>query len=79
MRSGDCTNIPKSSGNQIAWSQCGAMRISSYWSCWAFSSTRGNRAGGGYVYAHSAFQFIDRASTAMVDGSETGDINSGSL
>ena len=23
------TNIPKSSGNQIAWGQCGAMRISS--------------------------------------------------
>ena len=74
IRNGDCTNIPKSSGNQIAWAQCGAMRIISYWSCWAFSSTCGNRVGGGYAYAHSAFQFIDRA-----DGSGTGDTNSGSL
>ena len=79
IRSGDCTNIPKSSGNQIAWGQCGAMRISSHWSCWAFSSTRGNRAGCGYAYAYNAFQLIDRASTAMADGSGTGDTNSGSL
>ena len=50
----ETTNIPKSSGNQIAWGQCGAMRISSHWSCWAFTSTCGNRAGGGYAYAHSA-------------------------
>ena len=56
----------------MAWGQCAAMRISSYWSCWAFSSTHGNRAGGGYAYAHSAFQLIDRASTAMADGSGTG-------
>ena len=71
--------VPKSSGNQIAWGQCGVMRISSYWSCWAFSSTRGNRPGGEYVYAHSTFQLIDRASIAMADGSGTGDTNSGRL
>ena len=79
VRSGDCTNIPNSSGNQIASGQYGAMRISLHWSCWAFSSTRGNRAGGGYAYAHSAFQLINRASTAMANGSGTGDTNSGSL
>ena len=77
--SGGCTNIPQSSGNQIAWDQCGAMRISSYWSHCAFSSTRGNRDGGGYVYAHSVFQLIDRTSTPMADGSGTEDTNSGSF
>ena len=55
------------------------MRISLYWSCWAFSSTRGNRASGGYAYVHSAFQLIDRPSTVMADGSGIGDTNSGSL
>ena len=54
------------------------MRISSYRSCWVFSSTRGNRAGGGYAYAHSAFQLTDRASTAMAGGFGTGDTNSAS-
>ena len=76
IRSGDCANIPKSSGNHIAWGQGVAMRISSHWSCWAFSSTHGNRAGGGYAYAHSAFQLIDRAPTPMADGSGMGDTNS---
>ena len=69
IRSGDCTNIPKSRGNQIA----------SHWTLWALSSNRGNRVGGGYTYAHSAFLLIDRASTAMADGSGTGDTNRGSL
>ena len=47
----------------------GNERISSHWSCWAFSS---NRAGGGYAYAHSAFQLTDRASTAMAVDLEQG-------
>ena len=81
IRSGDWTNIPKSSGNHIAWGRCGAMMISSHLSRWTVSSTRGNWAGGGYAYtyAHSAFQLIDRASTPIADGSRTGDTNSGSL
>ena len=36
-------------------------------------------AGGGYAYAHSVFKLIDRASTAMADGSAIGDTNGGSL
>ena len=78
IRSGDWTNTPKSSGNHIARGQSVAMRISSHWSRWVFSSTRGNSDGGGYAYGHDAFQLTDRASTPTADGSGTWHTNSGS-
>ena len=66
-------NIHKSSGNQIACGQYGAINIWSLWSRWALSSTPGNRVGGGYAWAKSVFQLIDRASTATANGSGTGE------
>ena len=45
-------------GTRLHGASVGAMRISSHWSRWTFSNTRGNRAGGGYVYAHSAFSSL---------------------